>query len=305
MTTIALATAADMPDLVDDDASFLAALRERGVTAVPVVWSDKSVEWGRFDAVVIRSIWDYYRRPDEFAAWVDRLDAASTTVLNAPETVRWNRHKFYLRDLDARGVSTLPTEYVERGDDVALAEVFAERGWDEVVAKPAVSAGAFRTKRIARTDAADEQAWLDNLLGERDVLIQQFADGITDGEWSLVFFDGAYSHGVVKRPKAGDFRVQEDHGGSVDAETPGASLRDQAADVVDAVTNELDGPVPLYARVDGITREERGSKIGTDSDGSDATEFELLEVELIEPELFFRVDDDAGGRLADALLDRL
>nr|WP_305882962.1 hypothetical protein [Halobellus rarus] len=284
-----------MPDLVDDDASFVTALRDRGATATPVVWSDESVAWDDFDAVLVRSVWDYYRRPDEFAAWVDRVDAASPTVLNAPGTLQWNRHKFYLRDLEDRGVDTLPTEYVERGAAIALPDIFARRSWDELVVKPAVSAGAFETRRIGREDAADEQPWFDGLAADRDVLVQEFADGITAGEWSLVFFDGSYSHAVVKRPEAGDFRVQEDHGGSVAAERPTESLRKRAREVVDAVTAERGGDVPLYARVDGIERDGGGDGVG----------FQLLEVELIEPELFFRVDADAGGRLADALLDRL
>lgn len=302
MTAIALATAADLPALVDDDSSFLAALRDRGVTATPVVWSDESVAWDDFDAVVIRSTWDYYRRPDEFAAWIDRVDAASPTVLNPPETLRWNRHKFYLRDLAARGVDTFPTEYVQRGADASLAAVFERRDWDEAVVKPAVSAGAFETKRIARGEAATEQPWFDDLLADRDVLVQEFADGITAGEWSLVFFDGDYSHAVLKRPEAGDFRVQEDHGGSVAAETPSESLRERASEVVDAVRAERGGDVPLYARVDGIERAEPKRFEDTTRGGP---AFRLLEVELIEPELFFRVDADAGERLAEALLDRL
>lgn len=305
MTAIALATCEELPSLVDDDATFVAALRDRGVTVEPVVWSDDSVTWDRFDAVLVRSIWDYYRHPEKFAAWVDRLEAASCPVWNHPETLRWNRHKFYLRDLAERGVSTLPTEYVERGSDASLSAMLDDRGWDEVVVKPAVSAGAFATKRIARSDADAEQSWFDDLLAERDILVQRFADGITAGEWSLVFFDGAFSHAVVKRPKAGDFRVQEDHGGSVAVESPSESLRAQAHDVVDAVTAEMDGERPLYARVDGI---ERGNsdRVGQVESGAGAdTDFHLLEVELIEPELFFRVDDDAGPRLAEALRERL
>jgi glutathione synthase/RimK-type ligase-like ATP-grasp enzyme len=305
VTTIALATCEELPSLVDDDASFVSALRDRDVTVDPVVWSDDSVAWDRFDAVLVRSIWDYYRHPEEFAAWIDRLEAASCPVWNHPETLRWNQHKFYLRDLEERGVSTLPTAYVERGRDVELSTIVDDREWDEVVVKPAVSAGAFETRRIARGDAADEQVWFDDLLAERDVLVQQFAGGITAGEWSLVFFDGAFSHAVVKRPKAGDFRVQEDHGGSVAVESPSESLRAQANDVVDAVTAEMDGERPLYARVDGIERGESGRLDQAEPGAGVDTDFHLLEVELIEPELFFRVDDDAGPRLAEALDERL
>ncbi|SEL23414.1 ATP-grasp domain-containing protein [Haloferax larsenii] len=289
MTSLALATCADLPSLVDDDASFLAALRDRGVTADPVVWSDNSVEWSDYDAVVVRSIWDYYRRPAAFDDWVDTLADADCAVWNHPKMLRWNSHKFYLRGLEARGVSTLPTEYVESGGDVDLGSVFDRREWDELIVKPAVSAGAFETKRIPRDAAAAEQSWVDDLVARKDVLVQVFAPDITDGEWSLVFFGGEYSHAVVKRPEAGDYRVQEKHGGSVHVETPGEGLLKQAGDVVDAVAEEV-GEEPLYARVDGVER-----------DG----DFQLLEVELIEPELFFRVDSAAGDRFAETILERV
>ncbi|WP_049915803.1 ATP-grasp domain-containing protein [Haloferax mucosum] len=289
MTTIALATCEDLPSLVADDTSFVAALRDRGVTAEPVVWSDESVDWGDYDAVVVRSIWDYYKRPEQFSAWIETLASADCDVWNHSDVLRWNSHKCYLRDLAARGVSTLPTEYVEQGDDASLEAIFDDRGWDELVVKPAVSAGAFETKRISRDAAAAEQSWFDDLVRRNDVLVQAFVADITDGEWSLVFFGGEYSHAVVKRPEAGDYRVQEKHGGSVNVETPSDGLLEQAARVVDAVTAEV-GAKPLYARVDGVER-----------DG----DFRLLEVELIEPELFFRVDSEAGDRFAETILERV
>jgi glutathione synthase/RimK-type ligase-like ATP-grasp enzyme len=284
VTVIALATCTDLPSLVADDASFVAALRDRGVSVEPVVWSDRTVDWNRYD-VVVRSIWDYYERPGEFAAWVDDVEAASCDVWNRPATLRWNSHKFYLRELADRGVRTLPTAYVERGRDLSLAAAFEERGWGELVVKPAVSAGASRTRHIARSEADAEQSWVDDLVAANDVLVQAFADDIAAGEWSLVFFGDEYSHAVVKRPQPGDFRVQEDQGGSVDAGTPGDPVRRQAARVVEAVTDVL-GHSPLYARVDGVER--RGA-------------FHLLEVELVEPEPFFRVDPASGRRLADRL----
>ncbi|WP_058826007.1 RimK family alpha-L-glutamate ligase [Haloferax sp. Q22] len=290
MTSIALATSEDLPGLVDDDASFLAALRERDVAAEPVVWSDESVDWGEFDAVVVRSIWDYYRHPKAYAAWVDRLSDADCAVWNPPATLDWNSHKFYLRGLADVGVSTLPTEYVERGGDVSLEAVFETRGWDELVVKPAVSAGAFETRQLSRAEAVDAQSWVDDLVAEKDVLVQEFAPDIEDGEWSLVFFGDEFSHAVVKLPEPGDYRVQEKHGGSVHVEEPSETLLDNARRVVDAVSAHLSGDPPLYARVDGV---ERGD------------DFLLLEVELIEPELFFRTDAAAGDRLAEALLARL
>ncbi|MFD1589389.1 RimK family alpha-L-glutamate ligase [Halorientalis brevis] len=286
MTDIALATCADLPSLVDDDASFVEALRNRGATVDPVVWSDDAVDWSDYDVVVVRSIWDYYERPAAFSQWVDELAAAPCDVWNRPDLLRWNSHKFYLRDLADSGVPTLPTAYVDRGSDVSLAALFEDRGWEELIVKPAVSAGAFETRRIASDDADAAQPWVESLVADNDLLVQEFAADITAGEWSLVFFGGEYSHAVVKRPEAGDFRVQEEYGGSVHVETPSDGLRTQAKHVVDVITDRFGG-APRYARVDGIER---------------AGTFRLVEVELIEPELFFRVDPAAGERLADLVV---
>ncbi|MFB6251636.1 MAG: RimK family alpha-L-glutamate ligase [Halobellus sp.] len=289
MTDVALATAAGLPSLIDDEDAFRTALDARGVTAEPVVWSDETVAWGEFDAVLVRTIWDYYRCEDAFDAWLDRLDRVPTSVWNPVRTLRWNSHKFYLRDLAEQGVPTLQTAFLERGADASLDELMADRGWDEVVVKPAMSAGAFETNRVSQADVDAAQAWFDEILARRDVLVQRFADEIEAGEWSLIFFDGAYSHAVRKQPEAGEFRVQSEHGGRAAAESPRGGLIEQATDVVEAVTAELKRQVPLYARVDGIVR-----------DGT----FRLIEIELIEPRLFFRADDGAGGRLAEAFLER-
>ncbi|MFC7202977.1 RimK family alpha-L-glutamate ligase [Haloferax namakaokahaiae] len=289
MTTIALATGAEFPTLIDDDDSFVAALEAHGVTVEPAVWSDESVEWNEFDAIVIRSTWGYYEHAEAFVAWIDSLKSVSTPVWNHPEMLRWNTHKFYLRDLADRGVSTLPTEYVEQNEGVSLESVFEERDWDELIVKPAVSAGAFETKRITHDEHESEQSWVDSLNQSHDLLIQEFAREITGGEWSIIFFGDDYSHSVVKRPKEGDFRVQDDYGGSVHVEEPSESLREQAREVLDAVEAET-AERPLYARIDGVER---------DSD------FCLLEAELIEPELFFRVDSEAGERFAGEILDAL
>ncbi|WP_410766335.1 RimK family alpha-L-glutamate ligase [Haloferax sp. DFSO60] len=287
--TIALATAAHFPTLVDDDESFVAALEARGVNVEPTVWSDESVEWDDFDAIVIRSTWGYYKHAEAFTAWIESLSSVSCPVWNHPEMLRWNTHKFYLRDLAEQGIATLPTEYVEQGEGVSLEAVFDEREWDELIVKPAVSAGAFETKRIARNESEREQSWVESLNRSHDLLIQEFAREITGGEWSIIFFGDEYSHSVVKQPGEGDFRVQEKHGGRVLVEEPDESLQSQASEVLDAVEAEI-GERPLYARIDGVER-----------DG----EFCLLEAELIEPELFFRVDSSAGEQFADVILAEL
>lgn len=146
----ALVTYAADPEVQSDDRALVEALHRRGVASVACVWNDPRVDWTAFDAVVLRSTWDYFLEPDAFGAWLDARDAEGTRVLNPTSVVRWNMDKRYLRDLAARDVAIVPTRWVERGSSVALDALLDERGWDEVVVKPSVSGGAHETWRSAR-----------------------------------------------------------------------------------------------------------------------------------------------------------
>jgi glutathione synthase/RimK-type ligase-like ATP-grasp enzyme len=242
--------------------------------------------------VVVRSCWDYFLRPAEFHAWLDRLEADRATVYNPVPTLRWNADKRYLRDLEARGVPVVPTHWIPLGAAPSLREIRRRTGWTELVVKPAVSGGAHRTWRsspgAASVSTADD-ARLAESAAEGDVMVQpMLAEIEREGEWSLHFFDGAFSHAIVKRPRAGDFRVQLEHGGSVVSVDPTAELIEAARRAIDAAPNA--GEPPLYARVDGCV-----------VNGA----FVLMELELLEPALSLAWADGAADRLADALLRRL
>ena len=274
----------------DDDRLLVSALNEQGVTAVPAVWDSRDVSWDEFQGVLVRSCWDYHRRLPEFLAWIARLerDGPGRALWNPPELLRWNSHKTYLRDLAARGVSIVPTRWLARGDSFDLSELLRHEAWSEAVVKPAVSASAFGTWRTSNTAAAADQPRLDELLHAGDVLVQPLMPEVRDpGEWSLVFLGGRFSHAVLKRPAAGDYRVQWEFGGSADARTPPRELIMDAERVIAAVP----GGEPLYARVDGVVRD--GKLI-------------LMELELIEPHLFLGWAAGARGggaatRLATAV----
>ncbi len=285
---IALATCAEYPRLCDDDRALLPALTGVGLAAEIRDWRGTE-DWGAFDAVLLRSTWDYFERPAEFLAWLASLERAGVRCFNEPALVRWNADKRYLRDLAAKGVATVETLWFEPGPGVTAASVAARvaaQGWDDVVVKPAVSAGAWRTHRLRRADLPGAGAILDEVLAAGALLVQPFLpEVVVDGEHSLLFFDGEFSHAALKRAKAGDYRVQWTHGGTQVAEAVSADLVRQARAVLDAA------PSPgLYARVDGIVRDGR---------------FILMELEQIEPYLFFGQAPDACGRLARALRARL
>lgn len=281
---IALATCAALLDLGADDRLLADALRARGCEVVPAVWSDAAVRWGSFDRVVIRSVWDYHRRFAEFTAWLDRLEDASAVVLNPLRTLRWNVRKgTYLAELAAAGAVVVPTELLEPTPAApSLAGLLDRRGWSSAVLKPEVSASAHLTLRTTRADAEAHQADLQRMLDRGAALVQPYLPGVERGEWSLVHLGGTFSHAVRKRPAPGDFRVQEEHGGTTRREPPPAAFLAHAARVLRACPHPW-----TYARVDAV--EHEGEPL-------------LMELELVEPLLFLAHEPQAPGRLADAIL---
>lgn len=286
---IALVTYADQPAVTADDGWLAAALVARGARVLPTVWSDPSVDWMSFDAVVVRSCWDYFLRPAEFLAWVDRLEASGARVYNEPRVLRWNAEKTYLRDLEMRGVPVIPTRWIDAGAPASLGDIRRGTGWSELVVKPAISGGAYQTWRASPGDEASDDARLGAMAVNTTVMVQPLVDVVSDeGEWSLVFVDGAFSHAVLKRPRSGDFRVQIEHGGTFEPVTPTAHVIEQAAAAIRAAPTS--GQPPLYARVDGCIVEG---------------ELLLMELELLEPALFFGSCEGAADRVADAVLARV
>ena len=214
MRRVALATCAKVPTLTDDDRLLIPALAARGITAVPAVWDDDTVDWRTFAAVVIRSTWDYHLKPDRFLAWIDRVEALGVRLINPAPVLWWNAEKTYLGDLAAAGVSVVPTRWVERGDTTSLGEILRETGWPRAVVKPSIAATAYRTWSTDLASAAADEGRFRELVADGRVLVQQFIEAITaEGEWSLIFFGGEYAYSVLKTPLAGDFRVQTDFGG--------------------------------------------------------------------------------------------
>lgn len=287
MPRLAIATCKDFPVLLDDDRPLVAALEARGVEVETVLW-DVERDWRRYDAVLLRSAWDYFQRAKEFFAWLDTLERRGVPLLNPVPLVRWNADKRYLRDLEARGVALPATLWIEpeEAPEAALERVLAT-GWEDLVLKPTISGGAWRTRRLARAEVPEQIEFLREILSASAAMAQPFLPEILrDGEVSVLFFGGAFSHAVRKRPRDGDYRVQWSHGGTHGAFTPEPALLEQAREVLRAAPE-----MGLYARVDGILREGR---------------LVLMELEQIEPYLFFA----EGGRgavelFADAVVARL
>jgi glutathione synthase/RimK-type ligase-like ATP-grasp enzyme len=279
---VAFVTCRKLPEMHADDRLAADVLRGRGAAVASAVWDDPAVDWSRYAGVVIRSTWDYHHRQDEYGDWLQRCATGRVKLWNPPAAVLANMHKRYLSELAERGVDVVPTEYLEVRHRQNLRGMLQRRGWDEAVVKPAVSASAYRTWRTSLATADRDQPAFEEDTSLHEVLVQPHIEEIiTHGEWSLMFFGGKYSHATLKRPAAGDFRVQEELGGSAAAAHPPEHLIRAARHILSISPSPL-----LYARVDGVERAGR---------------FMLMELEINEPYLFLGMDSDAPVRFADAI----
>lgn len=281
---LVLATSTNALELSEEDFTLLDALAALGVPAKLVAWDDPSFDWVLASHVLIRTTWDYHLRLPEFLAWLDRV-SANATVWNSPALIRWNGDKRYLLELEDAGVLIVDSLAATEPIDVAVAAEAMK--WNSIVIKPAVAAGAFETLVFELPEGASAaQSHFDRLLANGTVLIQPYIDGIVvEGETSLVYFDGFFSHAVKKQPKAGDFRVQIEFGGKYTVVEPTPDQLEAAERIMSALPE-----TPLYARIDLVDVDSQPR---------------LMELELIEPELFFLFAPEAAVEFADIVRERI
>jgi glutathione synthase/RimK-type ligase-like ATP-grasp enzyme len=285
MTTtkrVALATCALHRHGHVDDVVLTDALVARGIEVVRPVWNEPATDATTAPVTIIRSTWDYSSQLPEFLAWTARMDLAGT-LKNPSSVIRWNTHKGYLAQLNSEGIPIVPTAFFARGDVVDVADVVRTRGFDNgLVIKPTVSCGSRATRAFGAHELDAAQAHASALVAAEDVLVQPFVTSIGSGETSLVFIDGAFTHAIQKVPVPGDFRSQTEFGGSSARVEPSQRFIDVATAALDVTGGKL-----LYARVDLVQ-------------GNDGRPW-LMELELVEPQLFFREHPPAAERMARAI----
>ena len=283
--TIVFATCAHQPFITADDQPLADALSARGFRVEPEPWTDIDPESQvAADPVVLRSTWDYHRVPTMFAAWLAAMSESGRMLLNPPGVARANIDKIYLQSLAAAGVALPRSRWLDLPDASSLRAVLHEESWTQAVLKPRIGATAHGTFLIT----GDSLPADDDLAPARasGALVQEFVPEIRDrGEISLVYAGGVFSHAVVKRAKDGDFRVQKDFGGAVESFAPSADLLAFGALVMSQVPEAC-----AYARVD-VVDSARGPL--------------LMELELIEPELYFSIVPGSADRMAQAIIERL
>ena len=285
---IAIVTGQDVTHLTENGQSLRTELRSRGLSAEPVVWTNPRIDWSAFDVALVRSCWKYHTQIEKFRKWLESVENAGVVLLNPAGVIRWNVHKSYLRELADDGVSILPTAWVERGGGVDLQTVLRRNDWPKAVVKPAIGTSSAGVWRTSIAEAASQQQRFETVLSEGDALVQEFAPEIVDGERSLVFFEGNYSHAWNSLPAENEFRAHPSYGGSIGPYEPSRNVVNQAANVLRTACSSLtiDMTELLYARVDGIER-----------DGG----FRLMELELVEPYLSLDTDERALATFVDGI----
>jgi glutathione synthase/RimK-type ligase-like ATP-grasp enzyme len=259
-------------------------LAKLGWQAEEVSWRKQGVDWNQFDVVVIRSTWDYQDDPQAFVACLEQIEKSSACLQNSLDLVKWNVSKNYLQDMENQGITIVPTRWMQQFDLADVAKSFDHFSTQQIVIKPLVSANADHTYRLNRELLLSQAATLKTTFTDRAFMVQPFMQAIVDeGEYSLFYFAGHYSHSILKMPKVDDFRVQEEHGGQLKLIEPNDEMLTTGRHALASLPKDA-----LYARVDLIRHEN---------------EFAVMEVELIEPSLYFNMDHQSPQRFAEAFVE--
>ena len=258
------------------------AFEAQGLKVDITYWDNPTYEWQETKSVLFRTIWDYFERFDEFWDWLEQVKT-KTRLINSYELIKWNIDKHYLKDLSSWGIKTVPTYFADKGCNMKLHEIAKRNQWKDLVIKPAISASAFKTYKILANEIQANEKLFNSLVQERNMLVQPYFETITQlGEASLMVFDGKFTHAILKKAQPGDFRVQDDFGGTVHNYIPTKAEINFAEKVFETCKTK-----PVYGRVDIVWDNDKN--------------FYLSELEIIEPELWIRNYPKCAERIAIAV----
>ncbi len=272
--------------ILQEDDLVKKALEKKGLKVIRTYWDNPNFDFSTAKIVLFRTIWDYFQRFEEFSKWLDETQD-KTTFINSPELIRWNIDKNYLQDLKNKGINIPETLFIKKGDKRKLADLQEFAKWEKIVLKPAVSGAGRHTYKLTLENIEEHEAIYKKLIDKEDMLFQEYQENITEkGEIAFIVFNGKFSHAILKKSKKGEFKVQDYFGGTVHNYTPTNEEIIFAEKVVSVCE-----PKPLYARVDVMQDKNNKPIIG--------------EIELIEPELWFRLHPEAADLLAEAIFQKL
>ncbi len=271
--------------VIDDELAVL-PLARRGIQVETLPWDRPGVDWRQYALVVVRSTWDYPPHAERFLGVLRGIERLGVRLENGSDIARWNMEKTYLRDLAAKGVEIVPTFWRDRLARGELVPLFDELRSREGVIKPVVGANAQGAWRLDSGRARELAPQVEAFFAQRPLMMQPFERGIAEeGEFSMIYLNGLHSHSILKVPKPGDFRVQEEYGSEIRPVTPEPALLAAGDAAIAAIGQKL-----LYARADFVRHED---------------DFRLMELELVEPSLYLRIDPKAADRFADAVASLL
>jgi len=273
-------------NVLSEDELVQNALEVHDLRVKRVAWDDADFDWKTTKYALFRATWDYFHRYDEFSIWLEQV-SKQTTLLNSENIIRWNIDKHYLFDLHRNGIHVAETYFIDQGSSINLKNLHKQLGWKETVLKPCVSGGARHTYKLNADNLEAHESTFKALIAKEAMMLQPFQYNIVEkGEISMMVFNGEFTHAILKIAKPGDFRVQDDFGGSVHDYTPTKEEIEYAVNCVKACSE-----IPIYARVDIFEDNEE--------------QIALAELELIEPELWFRNYPKAAQILANAINDKI
>ena len=262
------------------------ALKKKGLNVLRTYWDNPDFDFSQANITLFRTIWDYFHRFKEFSEWLENTKE-KTKLINPPEIIYQNIDKHYLNNLAEKDINIPSTIFIHKGETESLSEILYKNTWQNAVLKPTVSGAGRHTYKIDKENVDSYEEIFSKLISEEDMMLQEFQHHIYEkGELAFMIFNGKFSHAVLKKAQKGDFRVQDDFGGSVHHYTPSEEEISFAEKVV-----SITDPLPIYARVDIIR----------DNNNKPA----VSELELIEPELWFRYYPPAADLLADAIISKL
>ena len=266
-------------NVLREDELGINALKEKNLSVVKKDWNDSIFDWETTRSILFRSTWDYFDKFELFKKWFNKTKN-KCLMINSTETIEWNIDKHYLLDLQEHQIPIPNSEFIKRGSSIDLSLLMQKKNWNEIVVKPTISGAAKNTYRLKEEEIIQFGPTWEKLIYKEDFIVQEFQNNvITEGEVAMIVIGGKFTHAVLKKAKEGDFRVQDDFGGSIAIYNPSEEMVKLAEKCTRILT-----PIPSYARVDIIW--------------DNLMELAVSELELIEPELWFRLNPNAAQKLA-------